>query len=585
MAIIESLIADEIIARLAGKVSSEELSLALAMKAALESPAFTGNPTAPTPATSDNDTTIATTAFVKAALALLVDSSPATLDTLNELAAALGDDPNFATTMTTALGLKAPLASPAFTGNPTAPTPATSDNDTSIATTAFVKAVTAAMSAVVSVVPGTGSGGIDVWANTGWGMLTLSSTSPYVYLGNLAGWEHLNVNSTVLPVRAMTMYRDLGGGAFTGTHEQRVFGVNDESVQLEAVRHRQYFSGAWGAWGAWVNVPTMATSEDTPNTIMARDATGRAEVVVPSSANHVANKGYVDALSFREYGSVASLDGVSNTEQGTLILPDFNILGLPGVSAAIYDEMHVRTTVQWYDTAPYGELVQELTGVIQGDTLTTTWVRSRKYEVSAWGAWTPWAKLAAPAAAAMPYPPITSYASVWWAGPAQSGARPIGVNLDIRPLVIGQPVRLTGFRINVSTAVAATTTSVGLYGTAADGSTPHGGALLATLLSNVDCSTTGVKQATGLAIDLEPGLYWLGYSASGSGVSVSAVTNTTDPLQGMFMQHREGSQGRVGGLTAQLNVAGVLPASLALADTWDTNTAAMWYGLQTAVIP
>jgi hypothetical protein len=57
-----------------------------------------------------------TNAQIAAATAALVDSSPALLDTLNELAAALGDDPNFAASMTTALGTKAPLASPTFTG-------------------------------------------------------------------------------------------------------------------------------------------------------------------------------------------------------------------------------------------------------------------------------------------------------------------------------------------------------------------------------------------------------------------------------------------------------------------------------------
>lgn len=58
----------------------------------------------------------ATQSYVGTQLANLVDSSPATLDTLNELAAALGDDPNFATTTATAIGLKAPSASPSFTG-------------------------------------------------------------------------------------------------------------------------------------------------------------------------------------------------------------------------------------------------------------------------------------------------------------------------------------------------------------------------------------------------------------------------------------------------------------------------------------
>jgi hypothetical protein len=61
--------------------------------------------------------TYATETFVGTAVSNLVDSSPAALDTLNELAAALGDDPNFATTVTNSIALKAPLASPSFTGD------------------------------------------------------------------------------------------------------------------------------------------------------------------------------------------------------------------------------------------------------------------------------------------------------------------------------------------------------------------------------------------------------------------------------------------------------------------------------------
>lgn len=87
------------------------LNNALALKAPLASPGLTGTPTAPTAAQTANNTQIATTAFVKAALAGLVGSSPAALDTLNELAAALGNDPNFATTMTNALAGKQPLDS------------------------------------------------------------------------------------------------------------------------------------------------------------------------------------------------------------------------------------------------------------------------------------------------------------------------------------------------------------------------------------------------------------------------------------------------------------------------------------------
>ncbi|WP_165707408.1 phage tail protein [Pectobacterium polaris] len=130
------------------------------------SPALTGTPTAPTTAQTANNTQIATTAFVKSALAALVNGSPAALDTLQELANALGNDPHFSTTVVNAIAdvktdvanklnahasildahpQYAPKASPAFTGTPTAPTAASGTNDTQLATTAFVKAAVAAL--------------------------------------------------------------------------------------------------------------------------------------------------------------------------------------------------------------------------------------------------------------------------------------------------------------------------------------------------------------------------------------------------------------------------------------------------------
>jgi hypothetical protein len=142
--------------------------------APLASPALTGVPTAPTAAANTDTTQIATTAFAKAeadaaqaaaeataasalssaistevsnrnsaistAVDNLVDGAPALLNTLNELAAAINDDANYTTTITTALGTKAPLASPALTGTPTAPTAAANTDTTQIATTAFAKA-------------------------------------------------------------------------------------------------------------------------------------------------------------------------------------------------------------------------------------------------------------------------------------------------------------------------------------------------------------------------------------------------------------------------------------------------------------
>ena len=101
------------------------------------SPTFTGTPTAPTALAGTNTTQIATTEFVKTAVDNLLSNAPAQLDTLNELSLALNNDQNFATTVTTSIGLKAPLADPTFTGTVTAP---------------IVKATTAITSATESTV-------------------------------------------------------------------------------------------------------------------------------------------------------------------------------------------------------------------------------------------------------------------------------------------------------------------------------------------------------------------------------------------------------------------------------------------------
>lgn len=90
--------------------------------ALLASPALTGIPTAPTAAAATNTTQIATTAFVTGAVTDLIGGAPGALNTLNELAEAIGDDASYAAGITTALGLKAPLASPTFTGTVTIPT-------------------------------------------------------------------------------------------------------------------------------------------------------------------------------------------------------------------------------------------------------------------------------------------------------------------------------------------------------------------------------------------------------------------------------------------------------------------------------
>ncbi|HAY0392698.1 TPA: shikimate transporter [Escherichia coli] len=91
------------------KVDEASLRALIEARAPLKSPALTGTPTAPTPPDDAAGNEIANAEFVRKLLAALVDSSPEALDTLNELAAALGNDPNFATTVTNALAGKQPL--------------------------------------------------------------------------------------------------------------------------------------------------------------------------------------------------------------------------------------------------------------------------------------------------------------------------------------------------------------------------------------------------------------------------------------------------------------------------------------------
>ena len=73
--------------------------------------------TVPTQSASDSDTSAASTAFVTNAVDGLVDSAPGTLNTLNEIAAALNDDANFNTTVTNSIAAKLPLAGGTMTGN------------------------------------------------------------------------------------------------------------------------------------------------------------------------------------------------------------------------------------------------------------------------------------------------------------------------------------------------------------------------------------------------------------------------------------------------------------------------------------
>lgn len=96
--------------------SVSDLSNTVSLKANIASPTFTGVPLAPTAANTVNNTQIATTAYVKTVINDLINSAPATLDTLGEIATSLANNDSLSSTLTTSIALKAPLESPTFTG-------------------------------------------------------------------------------------------------------------------------------------------------------------------------------------------------------------------------------------------------------------------------------------------------------------------------------------------------------------------------------------------------------------------------------------------------------------------------------------
>ena len=131
----------------------------------------------------------ATTSYVDTAVANLVDSAPESLNTLNELSAALNDDANFATTITTSIGLKAPLASPTFTGVPAAPTAVSGTNTTQLATTEFVQSAVGGSISLSSLSigvdnPASGTGGITYNSSTGVFNFTPADLTAYATLAS-----------------------------------------------------------------------------------------------------------------------------------------------------------------------------------------------------------------------------------------------------------------------------------------------------------------------------------------------------------------------------------------------------------------
>lgn len=356
-------------------------------KAPIESPSLTGTPTAPTAAQGTNSTQIANTAFVKSAITALINGAPGTLDTLKEIAAAINNDPNFSTTINNALALKAPLASPALTGIPTAPTAAQGTNNTQIATTAYVRA---AISALVGSSPEAldtlnelaaalgndpnfattmtnalaGKQPLDATLTALAGLATGANKLPYFTGTDTVSQTDLtSVGRDILAktsVLAVIQYLGL-----------RELGTSGEKIPLLSTANtwsaRQTFNG--GITGALTGNAATATKLATARNINGVKFDGSADISIPT----ITSRGRVTALTGTTqgaatglqmyeaynngypsaYGNVLHLKGATAVGEGELFI------GWSGTSGA-HAPVHVRSRRDT-DTASWSEWAQVYT--------------------------------------------------------------------------------------------------------------------------------------------------------------------------------------------------------------------------------
>ena len=192
------------------------------LKAPIASPIFTGDPRAPTPAVGDNDTSIATTAFVTTAVN-----------------AARTHTDDTASTLTTDISGKADKSSPTFTGTPKAPTPADGDNDTKVATTAFIYKANIAMKGYVDTATSSLGSGLALKANIASPTFTGAPKAPHPPANDFSA----NIATTQFVLNAVASGKDysddgqrykanIASPTFTGTPRADTAAPGTDTSQL-----------------------------------------------------------------------------------------------------------------------------------------------------------------------------------------------------------------------------------------------------------------------------------------------------------------------------------------------------------------
>jgi hypothetical protein len=312
----------------ANKPISIATQTALDLKSPLASPAFTGVPTAPTAAAATDTTQVATTAYVRAEVAALVNSAGSTLDTLGELATALGNDANLSTTITTALGYKAPLHAPTFTGSVTIPEGAIISGYAQLSSPTFTGEVTipagASISGYAPLASPTFTGTVSGISATMVGLGNVENTSDANKPVSTATQTALDLKlasstaaNTYAPLASPIFTGDgitvpAGGVQFTdGTQTKEGVPSRTTIIQkttgytLAALNERDSLIEVSSATGVTVTIPTNATTGYPIGTSIDILQTGAGQVTIAGAAGVTVNA--TPGLKLRTQWSSATL--------------------------------------------------------------------------------------------------------------------------------------------------------------------------------------------------------------------------------------------------------------------------------------
>ncbi len=202
---------------------------------------------ATTQGASDNTTKVATTAYVTTALANLADSAPSTLNTLNELAAALGDDANFSTTVTNSIATKLPLAggtmTGAITGNLIGNVTGNVTGNTSGTALTVTQAAQTAITSLGTLTALAGGTGDFTWDNP---TLSVDSSAHKVGIGTTAPSALLTIvdndNSTMNEM--IRLVNDPGSSTAVGTGAYIAFANHHSGTEVSSLRSIAETTGA-----------------------------------------------------------------------------------------------------------------------------------------------------------------------------------------------------------------------------------------------------------------------------------------------------------------------------------------------------